>query len=106
MRPRLLTRIIERASDPLASAIYRRILDDRRAAKGQPALAGTPTTWEQIVASAMDERVLNPAEAEAFLTETRRGQMAVASCVTRNRGWWQRRATLRIDGSPRPRSAL
>ncbi|RPI00365.1 MAG: hypothetical protein EHM71_17480 [Zetaproteobacteria bacterium] len=76
MANRLLLRVIGGASDTLACAVYRRIVDDRRAAAGHAVPSGIAETWEQIVASAMEERILNPAEATTLLAELRHDDVA------------------------------
>ncbi|OGB94797.1 MAG: hypothetical protein A2Z31_09795 [candidate division NC10 bacterium RBG_16_65_8] len=101
----LLTRLIEGASDSLARAIYRRILDDRRAAKGQALPSGVSATWEQIVASAMEERVLDPTEATALLVEMCNEQATAVPRNAHNRGRWRRRAALQAAAGRRARSA-
>jgi len=83
----LLTRLIEGASDSLARAIYQRILDDRRITTGQALPSGAPTTWERIVASALDERILDRKEAGELLAEMRDEQMALGSSIPRNARW-------------------
>jgi hypothetical protein len=71
MSSRLLSRLIEQASDPLAGAIYQRILEDRRAVKGQAAPDSIAMAWRQIVAWAVHERILQADEADEFLMEMR-----------------------------------
>lgn len=73
MPQELLKRIIEHASDSLARNVYRRMLMDRRAARGQLPLRGTVPTWEDIVARAVDEATLTRKEATRLLVEVRDG---------------------------------
>lgn len=59
----LLKRIIEQASDSLAEDVYQRILVDRRAERGQMALHGVVSAWEELAARAEAEGILNQEEA-------------------------------------------
>jgi hypothetical protein len=100
----LFARLIERASDLLASAIYQRILDDRRTGTRQSAPAGAPTTWKQILTWAMQERILDRAEARELLGEIR-GEPLTSGPSVPHKARPRRRETLaRTQSSPRTRS--
>jgi hypothetical protein len=105
MVSRLLTRLIERASDFLASAIYQRILDDRCTGTRQAALPGAPTTWKQILARAMKERILNRTEARELLGEIRAATMTHRALMPHNAPRRSRTARARTHTGPYARSA-
>jgi hypothetical protein len=105
MISRLLIRLIEQASDPLASAIYQRILDDRRAVKGQATLNSIAMAWTQIVAWAVSERILQANEADEFLIEMRDEDAAAASFGARSAKRRCLPGRVRARGSPYRRLA-
>jgi hypothetical protein len=100
MISRLLIRLIEQASDPLASAIYQRILDDRRPAKGQATPNSIAMAWKQIAAWAVSERILQANEANEFLMEMRDEDAAAGSLGARSAKRRCLPSRVRARGSP------
>src|SRR5512136_2696921 len=105
MVSRLLTQLIERASDFLANAIYQRILDDRCTGTRHAALSGASTTWKQILARAMEERILDRSEAREFLSEMRGESMTPGSSASDKARRRSRPTGARTHIDPQPRSA-
>lgn len=72
----LFKRIIEQASDSLADDVYRRILADRRAERGQTTLPGMVSPWEDIAARAVEEGILNDEEASRLVVRAQGRQLS------------------------------
>jgi len=105
MVSRVLTRLIERASDFLASAIYQRILDDRCIGTRHATLPGASATWKQILAWALEERILDRTEARELLSEMRGESLIPGSFASDKARRRSRPAGARTHIDPHPRSA-
>jgi hypothetical protein len=107
MESRLLTQIIERGSDMLAEATYRQLVRERLVAGGSRSRRAHATSWQRLVGCALQEGLLEAAEARQLLRELGDGRAPFLPARPRTRGARNpvagRRAGDPMEGPPLPR---
>jgi len=86
MESRLLTQIIERGSDSLVEATYRQLVRDRLVAGDSRSKRTHATSWQRLVGRALQEGLLETAEARQLLRELCDGRAPFLPARPRTQG--------------------